>query len=64
MHGVKIWAMETRSGRFPISRPTVTSALDNLEGLGIVREMTGKDRYRVYAYGDYFDILEEGTQPI
>jgi Fe2+ or Zn2+ uptake regulation protein len=56
--------METRSGRFPISRPTVTSALENLEGLGIVREMTGKDRYRVYAYGDYFDILEEGTQPI
>jgi len=50
--------------QLPISRPTVTSALDNLEELGIVREMTGKDRYRVYAYGDYFDILEEGTQPI
>lgn len=47
-----------------ISRPTITSALDNLQELGIVREMTGKDRYRVYAYDDYLNILDEGTEPL
>jgi Fic family protein len=50
--------------QLPMSRPTVTSALDNLEALGIVHEMTGQERYRLYTYSDYFDILEEGTQPI
>ncbi len=48
----------------PLSRPTVTSALANLEEIGIVHEMTGQERYRVYAYSAYFNILEEGTQPI
>lgn len=50
--------------QLPMSRPTVTSALDNLEALNIVHEMTGQERYRLYTYSDYFDILEEGTQPI
>ncbi|MCS4034955.1 Fic family protein, partial [Salinibacter ruber] len=47
-----------------ISRPTITSALENLQDLGIVREMTGKERYRVYAYDEYLAILHEGTEPL
>ena len=47
-----------------ISRPTIISALDNLRDLGIVREITGKDRYRVYVYDDYLAILDEGTEPL
>lgn len=47
-----------------ISRPTITSALENLQDLGIVREMTGKERYRVYAYDEYLSILHEGTEPL
>ncbi|MCS4101264.1 Fic family protein [Salinibacter ruber] len=47
-----------------ISRPTITSALENLQDLGIVREMTGKERYRVYAYDEYLGILHEGTEPL
>jgi Fic family protein len=47
-----------------ISRPTIISALDNLRDLGIVREITGKDRYRVYVYDDYLTILDEGTEPL
>lgn len=47
-----------------LSRPTITSALENLQDLGIVREMTGKQRYRVYAYDPYLSILDEGTQPL
>lgn len=47
-----------------ISRPTITSALENLQDLGVVREMTGKERYRVYVYDAYLGILDEGTEPL
>ena len=52
------------SEKMAISRPTITTALGNLQDLGIVREMTGKERYRVYAYDDYLSILDEGTEPL
>lgn len=43
----------------PLSKPTILTALGHLEDLGIVREMTGKERYRRYLYEGYFAILEE-----
>jgi len=47
-----------------ISQPTVTSALKKLEEIGVVREITGKARDRIYVYKEYLDILEEGTEPL
>ncbi|MGI9175933.1 MAG: Fic family protein [Rhodothermales bacterium] len=47
-----------------LTKPTVASALKNLETLGIVREMTGKQRGRVYLYDAYLGILDEGTEPL
>ncbi len=47
-----------------ISQPTVTSALKRLEEIGVVKEITGKARDRIYVYRQYLDILEEGTQPL
>jgi len=47
-----------------ISQPTVTSILQVFERLGIVREITGKQRDRVYIYHPYLRILERGTEPI
>lgn len=47
-----------------LSLPTVYAALDELERLGIVKEVTGKRRDRVFAYSAYLDILNEGTDPI
>lgn len=44
--------------------PTATSALRNLEKLGIVLEVTGKERGRIYAYTKYLEVLDEGTDPI
>jgi hypothetical protein len=35
-----------------------------LEKLGIVREITGRKRERVFAYGRYLEILSEGTEPL
>ncbi|AFM23906.1 Fic family protein [Desulfomonile tiedjei] len=47
-----------------ISQPTVTSALKRLGEIGVVKEITGKARERIYVYKDYLDILGEGTQPL
>ncbi len=44
-----------------LSIPTATSAMRSLERTGIVREMTGKRRNRIYGYEQYLDILGEGT---
>jgi Fic family protein len=47
-----------------LSATTIRTALDNLETLGIIREITGKQRYRIYLYDPYLKILDEGTQPL
>lgn len=47
-----------------ISQPTVTSALQKLQEIGLVEEITGKARGRIYVYREYLDILEEGVQPL
>jgi len=44
-----------------LSAPTVNKAFEALESLGVVREVTGKQRGRVFAYGAFLDILDEGT---
>jgi len=35
-----------------------------MEDLGIVREVTGKQRGRMYVYSDYLSILGRGTEPL
>lgn len=47
-----------------LSEPTVQKSLDGMTELGIVREVTGKQRRRIYAYAQYLDILNQGTDPI
>ena len=34
-----------------------------LADLGIVRELTGKERHRLFVYTDYLTILNEGAMP-
>jgi Fic family protein len=52
------------SAEIGISQPTVTSALKRLEEIGVVKEITGKARDRIYVYKEYLDILGEGIQPL
>jgi Fic family protein len=40
--------------------PTITSALKNLENLGVVKEVTGRSRDRLFVYSEYINILNEG----
>ncbi|PHS79366.1 MAG: cell filamentation protein Fic, partial [Rhodospirillaceae bacterium] len=46
-----------------VSLPTVLRSLTTLETLGIVREITGKDRNKIFAYQEYLNILNKGTEP-
>lgn len=47
-----------------MTAPTARNALENLEKLGIVKEISGKKRDRVYTYHKYLKILERGTEPL
>lgn len=47
-----------------LTAPTVNLALADLETLGIVSEITGRRRGRVFGYGAYLEILNEGTNPL
>lgn len=47
-----------------ISLPSVLKSLDSLQKLGIVKEMTGRRRSRVFSYAGYVTILSEGTEPL
>jgi Fic family protein len=47
-----------------LSKPTVMRSLEKMQDLGMIREVTGKKRYMVFAYQAYLDILSEGAQPL
>lgn len=50
--------------RTGLSFPAANKAMQSLESLGIVREVTGQRRNRVFAYQDYLNILSEGTEAL
>jgi Fic family protein len=45
-----------------LTPPTVASAIESLEELGIVREVTARRRNRQFLYTDYLDTLNEGIK--
>lgn len=51
-------------GRTSLAFPTVSKNMEVLSTMGIVRELTGKQRNRMFAYGPYLDILNEGTEEL
>lgn len=52
------------SARLNISAPTAAKALQTLTDLGIVEEVSGRKRGRIYTYDRYLAILNEGTDPL
>lgn len=45
-----------------LTEPPVYAAISRLEQAGILREVTGRRRGKLYAYAEYLDILNEGTE--
>jgi len=47
-----------------ISAPTLAKSLEHMQQLGMLREITGRQRHRLFVYDAYLAILSEGTEPI
>ncbi len=45
-----------------LSFPAISKAINRLEKMKLVREITGQQRGRVFAYVDYMHILNEGLE--
>jgi len=50
--------------RTGLSFPAASKGMKSLERLGIVKEITGRRRNRVFAYDQYLAILNEGTEAL
>ena len=59
-----IVTIQAASKELKLSLPTVGKSLDHLIRLGIVHELTGKRRHRVFAYSKYLAVLDQGTEPL
>ena len=51
-------------GWLGLSAPTVAKSLEHMQQLGMLREITGRQRHRLFVYDAYLAILSEGTEPI
>ena len=47
-----------------VSVPTARTALNNLKELGIVKDVSGKGKERLYIYSELIALLEQGAEPI
>lgn len=50
--------------RTGINRTTIGNCIARLEALGVLRELTGNRRNRLFVYDQYVAVLSEGTEPI
>jgi Fic family protein len=56
--------IRTAATALGLTVPTVTSALNHLVRLGIVKEVSGKSRDRLFAYSPYVEMVSKGTEPL
>jgi Fic family protein len=56
--------IRTAAKALKLTVPTVTSSLNHLVDLGIVKEVSGKHRDRLFAYTRYVNMVSEGTNPL
>lgn len=61
---VPLLSASKAAAKMNVSLPTATKAMQRLQTLGIVREITGGKYGRLYAYDAYLSILSEGTEPL
>ena len=59
-----ILSIPAAAEKIGISMPTVAKSLEHMQALGMLREITGRQRHRLFVYDGYLAILAEGTEPI
>jgi Fic family protein len=47
-----------------LTPPTIYTALEHLQQLGIVKELTGRKWNRLFGYSRYMSIMNQGTEPL
>ena len=62
MQKTPLLSIPRTAAELELSGPTVAATLRNLEEIGMVVEVTGRGRDRIFAYRDYIAILNEGTE--
>jgi len=55
-------AVSTAADRLDVSFPTANSLVSNLVDEGLLTEITGRQRDRVFAYSSYIELLSKGTE--
>ena len=63
MQRTPITSIKGLTARTGLTAPAVTNALQVLESLEVVKELTGRARGREFAYRAYLDTLRQGVQP-
>jgi Fic family protein len=53
--------LSSLSAETRLSIPTVTNAMEALQGAGLVKELTGRRRGKIFSYHEYMNIMNEGT---
>jgi Fic family protein len=56
--------IHTAAKTLKLTIPTVTNALNHLMRIGVVKEVSGKKRDRLFAYSRYVNIVSKGTEPL
>ncbi len=56
------YQMTSVAGETVRAFPAAAKAMETLATLGIVQEITGRQRNRAFAYQNYLNILNEGTE--
>jgi len=56
--------IKTAAAETGLSYPTVSAAVAGLVEAGVLRELTGRARDRVFSYAAYLAILSEGAEPL
>ena len=59
-----IVAIPSAAKKIGLSAPTVAKSLGHMIELGILEEITGRERNRLFVYKGYLDILKVGTEPL
>ena len=57
-----ILSIAKAAAKLGVTFPTVAKSLEHLRSLGVLQEITGRQRDRVFIYDRYVAILNEGTE--
>lgn len=57
-------SIQDAAAKLMLSPPTVDKSINHLISLGILRELTGRKRNRLFCYSAYLELLNRGTEPL